>query len=273
MTKLVLTIISLLLSVVMVAGGGIMSFQKSDFGAIMADFEEAVKIELPAAPETPVDPELPGDVETPVDPENPGDDEVVEPEKETSIFSDIFDSYNPEFADLNKQVLSNAISSVIPEGNEGATADVDEILSSYVDNLYAEIDRIQTENPDATEEELNAARDEFAQKEDAAFQGLTEIMSQTTMSGEAPNEETVVESVNAILNSTVCLGTVTDVVTSDSEVSNKIEESTNTMTPEIKTQIENIINEAYTNPENAGKEEDYKALASLFGITLGGSSN
>lgn len=272
MIKLALTIISLLLSVVMVIGGGVMSFQKSDFDAIKTDFEEAIKIELPVAPETPSDPELPGDSETPSDPENPGEGETPVPEEKSNIFADIFDSYNPEFADLNKQVLSNAISGVIPEGNQDSATDIDEILSSYVDNLYNEIDRIQAENPDATEEELNAARDEFAQKEDAAFQGLTEIVSQTTMSGEAPNEETVVESVNAILNSTVCLGTVTDVVTSDSEVSTKIEESTQSMTPEVKGQIEELINDAYTNPENAGKEADYEALASLFGITLGGSS-
>ena len=267
MMKLLVTFVSFLLSLAIIAFGGVMTVENSDFDAIVRDYSVALETPiLPERPSTPSKPTTPADPETP---DEPG--EELPPEEEDDglgIFGDLFDTYNPDFADINKQVLSNAVTNVIPE-SQGEFADtLDTVINSYIDNLYGEIGKIQVETEGATDEEIAAARQEFAQKEMDAFNGLTEIVTHTT-AGNTPDEETVVDSVAAVLDSTVCLDTVVQVSTSDPESTERIQQSTESLSPEIKQEIENLINDAYNNPENEGKEDQYKALADLFGITLG----
>ena len=266
--------VAIILCIIVLAVGVYLSIVRSDFTGIKEDFERAkntpffhASAEEPDG--TPDDPSTPGDPSNPDDPSTP-DTPVTPEEPESSpedTYKDLFDSYNPDFADINKQILSNTINNTIANGGGETTEGLSNVVNTYVDELYKEIDNIQSANPEATEEELAQARDEFAQKESEAFDGLNEIMTEASK-GTAPNEETVVESVESVLDSTVCLNTVTNVVTNDAETTEKIQQATESMSEETKTEIENLLNSAYNNPENAGKEESYEALASLFGITL-----
>ena len=271
MIKLLVSFISFLLSCAIIAFGGVMTFESSDFEAIKNDYSVALNTPIlpPAQPEIPDTPTVP---ENPVDPENPdapGEElPPVEEDDGLGIFGDLFDTYNPDFADINKQVLSNAVTNVIPEDKGEVAGALDTIVNTYIDNLYNEIGNIHSSTEGATDEEVEAARQEFAQKEMDAFNGLTEIVTHTT-AGHTPDEESVVESVGAVLDSTVCLETVVQVVESDPESSERIQQSTESLSPEVKQEIEDLINNAYNDPENEGKEDQYKALADLFGITLG----
>lgn len=271
MLKILVTVVTLLLSIAIIAFGVSMTVESSDFDAIKYDY--AVALQTPILPpQRPEAPDTPTGPETPVDPENPDNpgEEITPPEEEDGglgIFGDLFDTYNPDFADINKQVLSNAVSNVIPEDQSEVGGTLDTVINTYIDNLYGEIDKIHTDTEGATEEEKAAAKEEFAQKEMDAFNGLTEIVTHTT-AGHTPDEETVVDSVAAVLDSTVCLETVVQVSTEDPESTERIQQATENLTPETKQEIEDLINNAYSDPENEGKEDYYKAVADLFGITL-----
>ena len=94
-------------------------------------------------------------------------------------------------------------------------------------------------------------------------------------SGTAPEDETIVQSVDAILNSNVCMGTVSESVESNTAFTEKLQEATEKINEETKTEIQNKIEsslEDYRNSENydEAKEKQYSDLASLFGITLTG---
>lgn len=265
MAKFLIGLLSFILSCAIIAGGAYMSFTKTDFEGIGNAFAEAMT-NVPEMPERPVDPEDPEDPENPENPENP-DIPDLPVSGEVDAFLQLFDSFDPALIEINREIINNSINNLIPEDNE-ASETVSNVINTYFDELTAEMDRIQTENEGATEEEQAAARQEFAEREAAAYEGLQAIVTETTTNNAAPSEEVVVESVGAILDSTVCLNTVTSIVTQDAEAVQQIQEATQTLPEETMTEIENLITDAYTNPDNEGKEETYQALADLFGITL-----
>ena len=87
-----------------------------------------------------------------------------------------------------------------------------------------------------------------------------------TRTDEATDEE-IVLSVDAILNSTVCLNTVTESIQNDESISSSVQESTESMNDETKDEIKDKLDAALL--ENPDNEEQYSYLADLFGITLG----
>ena len=138
-----------------------------------------------------------------------------------------------------------------------------DVAGTYFDNLQAGIQQNQQDNAGATEEEQQAARDEFIQQESEAFAGLINIATKP----EETTEEQLVQSVDAVLNSSVCLDTVAQSVEKNESLSTTVQDATVNMNEETKSEIETKINEALeANPE---KEQQYKDLANLFGITLG----
>ncbi len=280
MFKFLINLATLVLSIAILAFGGVMTVQESDFDAIANDFQAA--LETPLLPEMPDTPSTPGDQPGEVQPgqpggeqpggqpggEQPGEPTTPPTSNMANTFEQLFDTYNPAFSDINQQVISNSITNMLPEDN-GRANSYSDVVNTYVDNLYSEIENIQGSTEGATEEEIAQARQEFAERESAAYNGLVEIMTETTVSGTTPNEETVVESVDALLNSTVCLNTVSTVVAENAEITGQIQDATQNLTPETQTAIEEKINEYYNaNPENAAA---YENLASLFGITLNGA--
>ena len=155
----------------------------------------------------------------------------------------------------------------LPEEPESTEADLNQIITNvagtYYENLQNGIEENLKANESATEEEKQAAREEYVAKEAEAFAGLLNIAAKP----EETTEEELVKSVDAVLKSDVCLGTVTDSVETNTELTDTVKEATGNMTEESKTQIQEKIESALAaNPE---KEEQFKNLADLFNITLG----
>ena len=138
-----------------------------------------------------------------------------------------------------------------------------QIAGSYYDNLQAGIQAHQQANSGGTAEEQAAAREEFIQRESEAFAGVVNII---TKADEAEEEE-ILQSVDAILDSNVCLNTVTESIENDESISESVQESTAEMDDATKDEIKAKLDAALLeNPEN---EKQYSYLADLFGITLG----
>ena len=187
--------------------------------------------------------------QTEPDPEEPDFDESFDDD-----FGGDFnpDDYNPDDVNPDEEGSQDEVNNIIID-----------VAGTYFDNLQAGIQQNQQANAGATEEEQQAARDEFIQQESEAFAGLINIATRP----EETTEEQLVQSVDAVLNSSVCLDTVAQSVEKNENLSSTVQDATANMNEETKAEIETKINEALeANPE---KEQQYKDLANLFGITLG----
>lgn len=149
------------------------------------------------------------------------------------------------------------------DSSSGTTDYVVEIAGNYYDNLQAGIQAHQQANAHLSPEEQVAARDEFVARESEAFAGVVNVL---TRADEATDDE-IVQSVDAILNSTVCLNTVTESIQNDESISSNVQESTEGMNDETRDEIKAKLDAALL--ENPDNEEQYSYLADLFGITLG----
>ena len=189
----------------------------------------------------------------------PEDPEVPEEPDDSNIYDDNFSTdFNPDEFVPDEE----------PEEDSGEAQLEDvivDIAGTYYENLQNEIQNNQQANQGATAEEQQAARDEFVQKEAEAFAGLINVVTKP----EETSDEDLVQSVDAVLNSNVCLGTVTDSIGGNEELNQTVQDATANINEETKAEIENKINAALeANPE---KEQQYNDLANLFGITLGGA--
>lgn len=190
----------------------------------------------------------------------PSEPDEDEPEEDVEI--DFGAEFNPDEFEPDEE-----------EPEEGGTTEIEEmiggIVNTYVDNLFAEIENQQAANAGASEEEAAAARDEFIEREAEAFAGLVNVVNNPGTT-EEESEQQLIQSVDAVLNSTVVLGTVSQSVENNPELTETIQEATSNMNEEVKNDIQNKIEEAMNaNPE---KEQQYKDLANLFGITFGEST-
>ena len=155
------------------------------------------------------------------------------------------------------------------EAPEGSTSSetVNELIidvsGTYFEKLQDGVKNNIEANSGASAEEQQIARDEFVQKESEAFAGLLNVV---TKPEETTNEQ-LVESVDAILGSTVCLETVTESVDKNDTLTSTVQDATSELDIETKKEIQSKIEEQLAaNPEN---EKQYNDLANLFGITLG----
>ncbi len=238
---------------------------------------------------------------------NPPQNDTLSSESAQEALGQIYDNSDPEFNDLGREFFVGMVEGFIsgsgssepdPEpqppvedpGEEeeedfGAEFNPDEynpddeepedagqnevndlivdVAGTYFDNLQAGIQQNQQDNAGGTEEEQQAARDQFIQRESEAFAGLINIATKP----EETTDDQLVQSVDAVLNSNVCLDTVTQSVEKNDSLSTTVQDATANLNEETKAEIETKINEALeANPE---KEQQYKDLANLFGITLG----
>ena len=189
---------------------------------------------------------------------DPDEPPVDEPDFDESFDDDFGADFNPDEFEPEDEEESEE-DAVQSEVNDL----IIDVAGTYFDNLQAGIQQNQQANAGATEEEQQAARDEFIQQESEAFAGLINIATRP----EETTEEQLVQSVDAVLNSSVCLDTVAQSVEKNENLSSTVQDATVNMNEETKAEIETKINEALeANPE---KEQQYKDLANLFGITLG----
>ncbi len=209
----------------------------------------------------------------PTEPVEPTPEPTLE-EKTENAFKDLYDNHNPALSDAKKETISTTISSSIDTSTEDGEL-ISDIVNSYVDNLFAQIDAQREQDSDASEEENNAARDEFARRETEALSGLVDILN-TSTEGERPSDERISSSVESVLDSEVCLGTVVS-ITEDEEMTERIQEATAEIDDSAMEQIQNTIqtkldetraSEELSDEELAIKEDQYRAIADLFGITL-----
>ncbi len=191
------------------------------------------------------------------EPEPPGEDE---PDFDESFEDDFATEFNPD----------EFVPDVQEPEEDQTSIDTNEIIidvaGSYYQNLQQGIQNNIEANKDASEEEKKASRDEFVQKEAEAFAGLINIATKP----EETTEEKLVQSVDAVLNSNVCLNTVTQTVNNNESLAQTVQSATENLDESVKNDIEDKINEALAN--NPEMESQYSDLASLFGITLGGST-
>ena len=169
-------------------------------------------------------------------------------------FDDDFnpDEFIPEEAPEDGTTSSETVNDLIVD-----------VAGTYFDKLQEGIKENQQANSDATEEEQAAARDEFVQKESEAFAGLLNIVTKP----EESTETELVESVDALLGSSVCLGTVTESIEKNDTLTSTVQDATSNLDVATKKDIQQKIEEQLAaNPEN---EKQYNDLANLFGITLG----
>ena len=303
MIKLLINIVAIVLCIGILALGGYQTVKQSDFNSVQADFLEAMTpVEPPQKPddggsetekpgenpdqggsETDKPGENPdqGGSETDKPGENPdqggsetdkpgeGDDssDVVESPIDKEAMTDIYDTYNPITAEINKEILSSTITGNLDtESEEGSLAA--DIVISYVDNLYNAIGESQAntkekvESGEMTEEEAEQAKQEFIEKETAALDSMMGLVGSMN-SEEGPTEEQIEKVVDNILDSTVVSSTIKD-------NSSMIDESTKQNISDI---LQGVVDSANGNEELTEEEKNdlvdrYKGIADLFGITL-----
>lgn len=209
-----------------------------------------------------------------IDPENPTDkptdDPTDEPETPTNTAADaikgMIDNYNDVVAGTTQNMVSNAITNMIPESNENKDV-ITDTLDTYFDNLYTAIEEKKTETDNMEDSEAaEQIKTEFAEKESAALNGVINIVGAAGSS--EVDEEKMTESVDAILDSTVCLETITTTITEDEKMKEDVKNATANMDEATKATIESSIQQKLE--ENPQNEEQYQKLAELFGITLNG---
>lgn len=209
-----------------------------------------------------------------VNPENPTDkptdDPTDEPETPANTAADaikgMIDNYNDVVAGTTQNMVSSTITNMIPDSNENKDV-ITDTLDTYFDNLYTAIEEKKAETDNMEDSEAaEQAKTEFAEKESAALSGVMNIVSAAGSS--EIDEEEMTESVDAILDSTVCLETITTTITEDEKMKEDVKNATANMDESTKATIESSIQQKLEeNPEN---EEQYQKLAELFGITLNG---
>ncbi len=287
MIKFLINFGTFLLCVAMVAFAGVKTVQENNIQEmvdriedIMTVPEPSVKPENPDVPTVPDEgeegmpdaPTIPGEPTVPDKPTVP--DDLTSTEKTENALKDLYDNHNSALSDAKKETVSSTISSSIDTSTEDGEL-ISDIVNSYVDNLFAQIDSNREQNSGATEEESNAARDEFARRESEAISGLVDIMN-TSTEGDRPSDEQISSSVESVLESEVCLGTVT-AITEDEEMTERIQEATSEMDTSTKDQIQNTIQSKLDETRESGtlteeelreKEDQYQAIADLFGIRL-----
>lgn len=265
MINFLTTVLTCIICCLLVLFGATETIDNSDFGGIVVDITEAWASEPDKRPTE----DIGGTTQKPDTPVTPGESEG---ESGTEIigndaldaFSKLYDSYDPDLVDINKQVLSNMITSSIPDDNGSKNA-AESIINNYVDSLYGAMDDLYNSSEGATEEEKEQAKQEFVERESAAYTGLMEAVDQAT-NGEADANQTMLNAADDILSSEIITGT--------------IETSRDSINNETKEQLKNAINGAHdlnsadetlTEEEKQQKSEQLDELAKLFGIDLNGS--
>ena len=191
-----------------------------------------------------------------------GSDSAEPPASDAPDFDNSFDTDFDDNVDLDKPFVPD---------DDPTDDDTDEIKNivldvagNYYENLQQGIQNNIDSNRDASEEDQQVARDEFIKQEAEAFAGLLNIATKP----EEVTDEQIVQSVDAVLQSTVCLETVTQTVSNNDSLVEMVQDATEGMNANQKVEIKNKLNEALA--ENPEMEEHYNTLAELFGITLGG---
>lgn len=289
MIKFLINFGTFLLCAAIVAFAGVKTVQENNIQEMVDRIEDIMTVDPeppiePESPDVPTDPDkgdevkpapTPDKPDEPTIPDNPTvPDEPTSAEKTENALKDLYDNHNSALSDAKKETVSSTISSSIDTSTEDGEL-ISDIVNSYVDNLFAQIDSNKEQNSGATEEESNAARDEFAKKESEAISGLVDIMN-TSTEGERPSDEQISSSVESVLESEVCLGTVT-AITEDEEMTERIQEATSDMDTSAKDQIQSTIQSKLDETRESGtlteeelreKEDQYQAIADLFGIKL-----
>ena len=210
-----------------------------------------------------IDPENPSDKPS----DNPTDDSGTTTNTTADAIKGMIDNYNDVVAGTTQSMVSNAITNMIPESNENKDV-ITDTLDTYFDNLYTAIEEKKAETDNMEDSEAaEQAKTEFAEKESAALNGVMNIVGAAGSS--EVHDEKMTESVDAILDSTVCLETITTTITEDEKMKEDVKNATANMNEETKATIENSIQQKLE--ENPQNEEKYQKLAELFGITLNGS--
>lgn len=259
MINFLTTILTCIVCCFLMLFGAYGAIEESDFESLKTDISSAWSAEPEKRPsestgdntEKPGEPS--GDIGT-------GDIEVVE-NPALDAFMKLYESYDPDLVDINKQVLTSMISSAIPEDN-ASKATAETIINNYIDNLYKAMDDLQGDE-NTTEEEREQAKQEFAERESAAYTGLMKTV-ESAMNGEADADQIILD--------------VTDDVLGSEPITNTIESACDDIDDDAKEQIKNAINSAHdlnsnnqeiTEEEKQDKADQLNKLAELFGIDLG----
>ncbi len=297
MIKFLVDIITLILCCGIIFIGGTKTFENSKAGLndFMADFE----LVLNSTPEIPdvdggdtdnnegdnsgennnggnvggdkvEDDDVPGDEEDTNDKPGEAPEVPSTTTQTTETIKGMIDNYNPAVAETTQNMMTETIENSIPDSNPNKDV-ITDAIGTYFDNLYAAIGEKKDETDDMDDEAAEQAKTEFAEKESAALNGIVTIVG-VANSGEA-DEEKITESVDAILDSTVCLETVTTTITEDENMKQDIQKATENMNDQTKTTIKEKIQEKIEENRNSEnydpqKEDQYKALAELFGIKI-----
>lgn len=287
MIKFLIQLLTFIVSAAILASGTVASLGNSDVAGVVGEIKEVIK--ETAVPEKPVTP-TPGNPDGST-PGNPSEDTPCTKHKDEDLdyvcdvcgakldkpasektaadaFESLFESYDPDCADINKQLLSNAINSSITNV-EGDSADMlSDIADAYINRLYKGIEDVQQSTEGATEEEREQAKKEFAQKEADAFESLTSIVTKTAVDGDQLDEEEILDSVGDIIDSEICLGTV-DSIMENEKIADEVKSASSSLSEERKNDIADMINNAKNDSSSSNsKKESLDNLAKLLGITL-----
>lgn len=278
MMKILTTLLTLLASLAILVGGVFGMVQESDLSGVVNDFQSAIEgigTTAPPASQPEPDTDVP-DCTSHVDEnldyicdrcgaelERPKDEKQ---EKVDSLKS-LIENYNPEYADLSKSVLSNTINSSVVDAGEN-TGMLQDIVDEYVNELYSQIEKVNSEGEGLSEEERAELTDSFAQKEVDALESLTEIVTNVAVKEENIDDETIVSSVETLIESDVCLATVGNLTSTNSEAVGKVQEASASMSDSTKDELKDIISEAKNNTEDPQKQAYLEDLANLFNISL-----
>lgn len=279
MLKILIQILTLVSTAAILFFGALGSYKSSDINSFVDDLQQA----LYASPSHPDDSTgNGGDTSDKVNCTNHKDEngdyicdicgasiEHDDDKKQTpeDSFASLFENYDPEYAEINKQVLSNAINSTLVDSGDN-TGLLSDIVDAYLDELYSHLDNLHSSNSDASAEELEQAKQEFAKNESKALDGFTDIVTNIAVDDSEINEEKIISSVESVIESDVCLSTIGSITKSNSDITDKVQSATAGLDAETKSSIENILENAKSNTEDASKIESIEALANMLGITL-----
>ena len=205
--------------------------------------------------------------DTPVTPPEVEEEEEEEEEEDFDFDFDVDldEEYVPEEKDEEEKADDELNSMLV------------DVTTIYSKNLLQEMDAKKEESSGLSEEESAAVGEEFVNKEVEALTGLITIVNNASSSGEAPEDEKIIQSVDAIIGSEVCLNTVTQSTETSESFVAKAQEATQNISEETIFDIKDKLNSALLDVQNSDMDEDLKAekekqysdLANLFNITLG----
>lgn len=184
-------------------------------------------------------------------------------------FRDIYQNYNSSNATMTENMFENSLDALFGTENEETKEIISTLIGTYTESLFNQIEDMKSkEDENGTQEDL------FMSTEPQAFDALYGQMTGILQDGAnyRPEEEDIVDMLDAVTKSDSCMSTIEAVVETAKE-NTTLMDSVSSMPEEVQTVISNALSSYHQTAEEGSKSQTVcEQIADLFGITLSGGS-